>query len=154
LTSFGTSKLVPFPNPYYKANPFYFLDHRQSLAPKNSQSVVARRAEQTTLVCYCKRPSFTASFAGDEKLKSGSMLIHPDRLFPAEPGTRQIARTLYEHVRHLPLVSPHGHTQASWFAENKPFPGPVQLFVQPDHYVFRMLYSQGISLEELEIGLP
>ncbi len=43
-------------------------------------------------------------------------------------------------------MSPHGHTQARWFADNEPFPDPVALFVQPDHYVFRMLYSQGISL--------
>jgi glucuronate isomerase len=82
------------------------------------------------------------------------MLIHPDRLFPAEPSTRKIARTLYEHVRSLPLVSPHGHTKAEWFARNQPFPDPAELFVQPDHYIFRMLYSQGISLEELEIGRP
>lgn len=59
---------------------------------------------------------------------------------------------LYEQVRTLPIVSPHGHTQAAWFARNDPFPDPAQLFVQPDHYVFRMLYSQGISLEELGIG--
>ena len=82
------------------------------------------------------------------------MLIHPDRLFPAEPSTRKIARTLYEHVRSLPIVSPHGHTKAEWFAKNLPFPDPAELFVQPDHYIFRMLYSQGISLEELEIGRP
>jgi glucuronate isomerase len=82
------------------------------------------------------------------------MLIHPDRLFPAEPSTRKIARTLYEHVRSLPIVSPHGHTKAEWFARNQPFPDPAELFVQPDHYIFRMLYSQGISLEELEIGRP
>jgi glucuronate isomerase len=82
------------------------------------------------------------------------MLIHPDRLFPAEPGTRKIARTLYEHVRTLPIVSPHGHTQAAWFARNEPFPDPAKLFVQPDHYIFRMLYSQGVSLEDLEIGQP
>jgi glucuronate isomerase len=82
------------------------------------------------------------------------MLIHPDRLFPAGPGTRKIARTLYEHVRALPIVSPHGHTQAAWFARNEPFPDPATLFVQPDHYVFRMLYSQGVSLEDLEIGQP
>jgi glucuronate isomerase len=80
------------------------------------------------------------------------MLIHPDRLFPAEPGTRKVARALYEQVRTLPIVSPHGHTQASWFARNEPFADPAKLFVQPDHYVFRMLYSQGISLEDLEIG--
>ncbi len=80
------------------------------------------------------------------------MLIHPDRLFPAEPGMRKIARTLYEHVRKLPIISPHGHTQAAWFAKNEPFPDPARLFVQPDHYIFRMLYSQGVSLEDLEIG--
>ena len=79
-------------------------------------------------------------------------LLHEDRLFPADEKTRAIARRLYEGVRALPIVSPHGHTQAGWFARNEPFPDPVKLFVQPDHYVFRMLYSQGISLEALEIG--
>lgn len=82
------------------------------------------------------------------------MLLHPDRLFPADPSARKIARELYSEISTLPLVSPHGHTQASWFARNEPFPNPAALFVQPDHYVFRMLYSQGISLEELEIGQP
>jgi glucuronate isomerase len=82
------------------------------------------------------------------------MLIHPDRLFPAEPGTRKIARTLFESVRTLPIVSPHGHTQAAWFASNEAFPDPAELLVQPDHYIFRMLYSQGISLEDLGIGQP
>ncbi len=80
------------------------------------------------------------------------MLIHPDRLFPAESSARKIAENLYEEIRALPIVSPHGHTQARWFALNQPFPDPAQLFVQPDHYVFRMLYSQGISLDDLEIG--
>jgi glucuronate isomerase len=80
------------------------------------------------------------------------MLIHEDRLFPAEPSTRKIAKALYAHVKSLPIVSPHGHTQAAWFAKNEPFPDPAKLLVQPDHYVFRMLYSQGISLEDLEIG--
>jgi glucuronate isomerase len=82
------------------------------------------------------------------------MLIHEDRLFPADPATRSIARSLYQHVRALPILSPHGHTQAAWFARNEPFPDPATLFVQPDHYVYRMLYSQGISLEDLEIGKP
>jgi glucuronate isomerase len=80
------------------------------------------------------------------------MLIDPDRLFPAEPSIRKIARTLYERVRTLPLVSPHGHTNAAWFARNEPFADPAKLLVQPDHYIFRMLYSQGVLLEELEIG--
>ncbi|MGA2220119.1 MAG: glucuronate isomerase [Terracidiphilus sp.] len=82
------------------------------------------------------------------------MLIHEDRLFPSESGTRIIAKALYAHVRNLPIVSPHGHTQAAWFANNEPFPDPAKLFVQPDHYVYRMLYSQGVSMEELEIGEP
>jgi len=82
------------------------------------------------------------------------MLIHDDRLFPAEPGARAVARSLYAHVRNLPIISPHGHTQAAWFAKNEPFPNPAKLLVQPDHYVFRMLYSQGIALEDLEIGVP
>src|ERR1700722_19690929 len=81
-------------------------------------------------------------------------LLHDDRLFPADETPRGIARRLYAAIRELPIVSPHGHTQAGWFAHNKPFPNPVALFVQPDHYVFRMLYSQGISLDSLEIGSP
>ena len=80
------------------------------------------------------------------------MLIHDDRLFPAEASARKVAKALYASVRNLPIISPHGHTQASWFATNEPFPDPAKLFVQPDHYVFRMLYSQGVSLEDLEIG--
>jgi len=82
------------------------------------------------------------------------MLLHEDRLLPADGGTRQIARALYESVKGLPIISPHGHTQASWFAKNEPFPDPAKLFVQPDHYVYRMLYSQGVSLDDLEIGKP
>ena len=82
------------------------------------------------------------------------MLLHEDRLFPAEACSRNVARSLYEQVRGLPIISPHGHTQASWFASNGPFPDPATLFVQPDHYVFRMLYSQGISLDDLGVGQP
>jgi glucuronate isomerase len=80
------------------------------------------------------------------------MLIHEDRLFPADPATRKIAKALYAHIRSLPIVSPHGHTQAGWFARNEAFPDPSKLLVQPDHYIFRMLYSQGVSLADLEIG--
>jgi glucuronate isomerase len=82
------------------------------------------------------------------------MLIHEDRLFPAEPATRAVARALYAQIKGLPIVSPHGHTQAAWFAKNEPFTDPATLFVQPDHYVFRMLLSQGISMSDLEIGAP
>lgn len=79
-------------------------------------------------------------------------MLHPDRLFPAEPSTRAIARQLYTSVKNLPILSPHGHTEARWFAENKPFPDPATLLIQPDHYIFRMLYSQSTALERLGIG--
>ncbi len=79
-------------------------------------------------------------------------LLPPDRLFPADPQTREIARALYQSVADKPIISPHGHTDPRWFAENRPFANPAQLFITPDHYVFRMLFSQGISLESL--GVP
>ena len=82
------------------------------------------------------------------------MLLHDDRLFPSESNALKVARSLYASIRNLPIVSPHGHTQATWFATNEPFPDPATLFVQPDHYVFRMLYSQGVSMDDLEIGQP
>ncbi|WP_435140841.1 glucuronate isomerase [Pseudopelagicola sp. nBUS_19] len=80
------------------------------------------------------------------------MALDPDRLFPIEPAPRQFARDLYDTVSHLPIISPHGHTDPRWFAENGHFVDPAQLFVTPDHYVFRMLLSQGIPLESL--GVP
>lgn len=80
------------------------------------------------------------------------VLMDDNRLFPIDPSTRQLARELYSEVRDLPIISPHGHTDPRWFAENTAFPDPAQLFVTPDHYVFRMLFSQGISLSDL--GVP
>ncbi|MCE1238153.1 MAG: glucuronate isomerase [Hyphomicrobiales bacterium] len=79
-------------------------------------------------------------------------MLHPDRLFPADPATRDVARRLYAEVADLPIISPHGHTDPRWFAENEPFADPATLFVVPDHYVFRMLMSQGMRLEDL--GVP
>ena len=79
-------------------------------------------------------------------------MLHPDRLLPTDPDQRGIARVLYESVKDLPIVSPHGHTDPQWFASNESFTDPVSLFITPDHYVFRMLYSQGIALENLGIG--
>jgi glucuronate isomerase len=77
--------------------------------------------------------------------------LHPDRLFPADPATRAIARELYNTVRGLPIISPHGHTDPRWFADDAPFSDPVSLLLTPDHYITRMLYSQGLSLEELGV---
>jgi glucuronate isomerase len=80
--------------------------------------------------------------------------LHPDRLFPADPGTRAIARRLYTEVADLPIISPHGHTDPEWWATDAPFGNATELLLHPDHYVFRMLYSHGISLEALGIGNP
>ncbi|MEM9270937.1 MAG: glucuronate isomerase, partial [Pseudomonadota bacterium] len=75
-----------------------------------------------------------------------------DRLFPLDPKARDLARVLYKHIEGLPIISPHGHTDPSWYALNEPFPNPAQLFVCPDHYVLRMLYSQGLRLEDLGLA--
>ena len=83
---------------------------------------------------------------------SSAAHLHEDRLFPAEPGVRAIARALYGQVRDLPIVSPHGHTDPRWFSQNAPFENPAALFLAPDHYLFRMLYSQGVALDAL--GVP
>ncbi len=80
------------------------------------------------------------------------LALNPDRLFSANETVRGIARRLYDEVRALPIISPHGHTDPAWFAENNAFANPAALFVEPDHYVYRMLYSQGISLDAL--GIP
>ena len=80
------------------------------------------------------------------------MPLHEDRLLPPDPATRALARDLYAGVRDLPIVSPHGHTDPAWYALDEPFPDPARLFVVPDHYVFRMLYAQGVPLEAL--GVP
>src|SRR4029079_2058376 len=80
------------------------------------------------------------------------LTLHPDRLFPAEPSTRDLARRLYATVKALPILSPHGHTDPQWYADDMPFANAAALFITPDHYVFRMLYSLGIRLEDL--GIP
>ncbi len=79
-------------------------------------------------------------------------MLNGNRLFPAESVARSVAVKLYESIHELPILSPHGHTDPQWFADNKPFPNPAALLLQPDHYIFRMLYSQGVSLESL--GVP
>jgi glucuronate isomerase len=77
--------------------------------------------------------------------------LHPDRLFSANPLKRDIARELYQQVKTLPIISPHGHTDAAWFASNSSFTDATELLIKPDHYVFRMLYSLGVNLDELGI---
>jgi len=81
-----------------------------------------------------------------------ALLLHPDRLFPADEASRGIARRLYQEVKALPIISPHGHTDPQWFADNESFGNPADLLIKPDHYVFRMLYSLGVPMEQL--GIP
>ena len=80
------------------------------------------------------------------------IVMHEDRLFSSDPTQRQIARRLYEKIKDLPIVSPHGHTDPRWYADNIAFSDPAELFLIPDHYLFRMLYSRGVPLENL--GIP
>jgi glucuronate isomerase len=80
------------------------------------------------------------------------LTLHEDRALPADPGTRLVARRIYDQTRSLPLVCMHGHVEAEALADNGPFRDPSQLLVVPDHYVTRMLVSQGIRPEQL--GVP
>ena len=80
-------------------------------------------------------------------------VLNPDRYFSADPATRQVARELYAQVASLPLICPHGHVDPRLFADpNATFGSPADLFIIPDHYVTRMLYSQGMPLEKLLKG--
>ncbi len=83
---------------------------------------------------------------------SSQLNFQEDRLFPSDQTQRAIARRLYSEVRSLPIISPHGHTDPQWFADNEAFSNPSELLIIPDHYIYRMLYSQGISLESLGIA--
>ncbi|MPY90831.1 MAG: glucuronate isomerase [Luteitalea sp.] len=78
-------------------------------------------------------------------------MLNPNRYFDPDPATRRVARALYERAASLPLVCPHGHVDPTLLAEDAPFPDPAALLVVPDHYVTRMLYSQGVPLERLGI---
>jgi len=82
---------------------------------------------------------------------SSTRINHPQRLFPADAKMREIAEHLYHSVRDLPIISPHGHTDPSWFALDGQFPNATDLLIKPDHYVTRMLYSQGVPLEALGV---
>jgi glucuronate isomerase len=89
---------------------------------------------------------------------SRPLILDPDRLFPADERTRSIARALYAQVADLPIISPHGHTDPRWFATNANWSNATELLLAPDHYIYRMLYSQGIALDDLcvpsKAGVP
>lgn len=81
-----------------------------------------------------------------------TLTLDPDRLFPVEPSTREIARELYETVKDLPIISPHGHVNPQLLLDNEPFANASELFLRYDHYVFRLLNSAGIDLNEIGVG--
>jgi glucuronate isomerase len=80
---------------------------------------------------------------------SQSIAANPDRLLPADPGTRRIARELLQRVQDLPIISPHGHVDAAVIEQNSPFPDPAALLVSPDHYVTRLIHASGVPLDRL-----
>src|SRR5215212_2415845 len=81
-----------------------------------------------------------------------SLELHPDRALPFQAEQRRVAREIYAQTKDLPLISMHGHVEPEVFAEDRAFADPAQLLIVPDHYVFRMLASQG--LEPYRLGVP
>lgn len=79
--------------------------------------------------------------------------LHPDRLLPPDPTTRAIARQLYDAVRATPILSPHGHVEASLLLDDRPFRDPASLLITPDHYVKRLLHANGVGLDRLGVGV-
>ncbi|MCT1998658.1 glucuronate isomerase [Brachybacterium muris] len=73
-------------------------------------------------------------------------------MLPAEPATREIARTLYERMRDQPIVSPHGHVDPRLLLDDEPFRDPTSLFITPDHYVNRLMVARGVDLADLGVG--
>lgn len=81
-----------------------------------------------------------------------SIHLPEDRYFDPDPATREAAVHLYRQVCDLPLLCTHGHVDPRMFADaDYSFGSPTQLILIPDHYIFRMLYSQGVPLERLAI---
>src|SRR5258708_760620 len=86
------------------------------------------------------------------RIMSRKLVLHPDRLFPPDPGVRSLARALYATVRELPIISPHGHTDPTWFAGNEPFGNATELLLAPEHFLIRTLASQGVPLASLGVA--
>jgi glucuronate isomerase len=80
------------------------------------------------------------------------LTLDPYRALPAQPPTRDIARTIYAAVSGLPLVCMHGHVEAAVLADDRPFGDPASMLITPDHYVTRLVHSAGVPLEALGVG--
>ena len=86
-------------------------------------------------------------------MQPSEITLPDDRYFGPDAKQKEIASQLYAQVKNLPLICPHGHVDPRMFADpNYSFGSPADLLIIPDHYVFRMLYSQGIPQEQL--GVP
>jgi hypothetical protein len=83
---------------------------------------------------------------------TSELRLHSDRLLPSESGLRSTARQLYESVKDLPIISPHGHVPAHWLADDIAFHDPTSLLITPDHYVNRQLHAHGVELSALGVG--
>jgi glucuronate isomerase len=102
-----------------------------------------------------RRPRTQPQMHADPHLSAAgadALVLHEDRFFDPDPSVRRIARALYDETRGLPLVCPHGHVDPALLAHDAPFPEPTALLLIPDHYIFRMLYSQGVPMEAM--GVP
>ena len=80
------------------------------------------------------------------------LTLHPDRFFPADPTTRDLARRIHAATASRPIVSPHGHVDAELFLRDVPFGDPTTLLISPDHYVTRLLHADGVGLDVLGVG--
>jgi glucuronate isomerase len=98
------------------------------------------------------RGTIDAATIGRVAAADSVLALHPDRLLPAHPAEREIARRVYEAVRDLPVISPHGHVDPQLLVDDLPFSDPAALLVTPDHYVTRLLHADGVGLDELGVG--
>jgi glucuronate isomerase len=78
--------------------------------------------------------------------------LDPDRLLPADPRTREIARELFALTEAMPIISPHGHVDPAIIRDDAPFADPARLLIAGDHYITRLLHAQGVPLESLGVG--
>ena len=94
----------------------------------------------------------TDSSADPAPISAQALSLHPDRFFDSDPAIRRAARDIHAATCALPLICPHGHVDPWLLTSNAPFPEPTALLITPDHYILRMLCSQGVSMDSM--GVP
>src|SRR5690348_439354 len=123
--------------------------------PRKMAARKAMATRNTEMLC-CESKTWrsdTRTLPRDSQMTYNPWTLSPDRCFHVDPAQRQVARALYATVNDLPIISPHGHVPPALLADPAARLGtPADLFIIPDHYVFRLLYSQGVPLEDL--GVP